>query len=127
MSFVEYEVDALAFNPEVVTAVGVTNKTVSYYIAGTPLNVTYGTQAEAILAYDEFIAFKNLPDPINIGDTVRLRGEQIPHQLENVAYIVTNVPTANFPWWAMTGQQTLTTYVMAIGDGMIIELITVAP
>lgn len=127
MAFVEFEPDALAFNPNLVSAVGVTNKTVSYYIDGTPLNVTYPTQAEAIVAYHEFIALKNLPDPINIGDLVRLRGEQIPHQAENTDYVVTNVPTVNFPWWALLGSQTNTTYIMAIGDGVILELIPPPP
>jgi hypothetical protein len=123
MSFVEFSVDALALDPAHVHAIQRFNKTVSYFINGEAHNVVYVDDLAAIAAYDAFIALKNLPDPINVGDLIRLRGEEIPHQTENVSYTVTNVPTVDFPWWALLGTNTNTTYVLALGAGLSIELI----
>jgi hypothetical protein len=123
MSFVEFDLNALALNPRAVSVITRVNKTVSFFINGTAHDVVYVDQIAAIAAYNAFIAFKNLPRPINIGDVIKLRGMEIPHKSENLTYTVTNVPDIDFPWWAILGAQTNTTYVIALGDGMLLELV----
>lgn len=122
MSFIEYDPDALAFDPLACNAVEQFNKDVSYFIDGREHTVTYVTDAEAIVAYNEFIAFQNRPRAVNVGDVVRLRGAGNKRIAENISYVVQNVPTVQFPWWGLLGSQTNTVYIMQIGDGRLLEI-----
>jgi hypothetical protein len=124
MSFVELAVDGLALNPAFVHAIERANKTVSYFVDGLGHDVTYVTDAEAIIAYHAFIALKNAPRPINVGDIVRLRGTFSINirNAENLRYTVTNIPDLDFPWWSLLGEQTNTTYIVELSSALWLEL-----
>jgi len=123
MSFEEFSVDALAFDPAHVHVIERFNKTVSYFINGRAHDVVYVNDLAAIAAYDAFIAFKNLPRPINKGDIVRLRSLGNHRTVENVDYTVTNVPDLNFPWWALLGNTTGKTYILETSSILWLELV----
>jgi hypothetical protein len=122
MSFTELNIGVLAADPDHINVAERFNKTVSYFIDGTAHPVTYVDEATAIIKFNEFVALKNIPPPIVVGDTVRIRSFVARRSSENTDYTVQNVPNAGFPWWALLGNKTGTTYIIETSSMLWLEL-----